>query len=118
MAHDAMQCGFCTPLRDGGRGVYGPLAGGAGATEPSDAENSLEALAGHVCRCGAQVGTRAAIRDACAGRFDGPGEGGPPLRRPGQGHRRRKIHRGRDAPGDVGRQVSAGGCAPRRGGLH
>lgn len=77
LAHDAMQCGFCTPgfvmegaaFMDRWRATYG-------ATEPSDAELA-EALAGHVCRCGAQVGIRAAIRDACAGRFDGPEKEAP-----------------------------------------
>lgn len=77
LAHDAMQCGFCTPgFVVEGAAFMDRWRAEHGATEPSDAELA-EALAGHVCRCGAQVGIRAAIRDACAGRFDGPEKEAP-----------------------------------------
>lgn len=77
LAHDAMQCGFCTPgFVMEGAAFMDRWRAEHGATEPSD-EELAEALAGHVCRCGAQVGIRAAIRDACAGRFDGPEKEAP-----------------------------------------
>ena len=70
MAHDALQCGYCTPgfvveaiaFHDRWRAERG--------TEEPAQEQVVEALAGHLCRCGAYVGIVAAVRDACAGRFD------------------------------------------------
>src|SRR3954469_23753573 len=71
MAHDALQCGFCTPgfiveavaFHDRWR------AGGA-AGMPSREEIGA-ALSGHLCRCGAYEGIFRAVAEACAGRFDG-----------------------------------------------
>src|SRR4051794_3410589 len=70
MAHDALQCGFCTPgfiveavaFHDRWR------AGGA-AGMPSREEIGA-ALSGHLCRCGAYEGIFRAVAEACAGRFD------------------------------------------------
>ena len=71
MAHDALQCGFCTPgfiveaaaFHDGWRATKG-------AAVPSREEIGA-ALSGHLCRCGAYDGIFRAVADACAGRFDG-----------------------------------------------
>jgi len=78
LTEDALQCGFCTPgfvveaatFCDAWRAEHGEV-------EPSDAEVG-RAMAGHLCRCGAYVAIAAAIKGACAGRFDGPS--GPPPR--------------------------------------
>ncbi|MDO8400958.1 MAG: molybdopterin-dependent oxidoreductase [Bradyrhizobium sp.] len=71
MAHDALQCGFCTPgfvveaaafcdswRRDKGTAI------------PSREEIGA-ALSGHLCRCGAYDGIFNAVAAACAGHFDG-----------------------------------------------
>jgi xanthine dehydrogenase YagR molybdenum-binding subunit len=71
MAHDALQCGFCTPgfvveataFHDRWRVARGTAA-------PSREEIAAE-LSGHLCRCGAYEGIYRAVADACAGRFDG-----------------------------------------------
>ncbi len=72
MAEDALQCGFCTPgfvveavaFFDRWRAEHG-------ATAPP-AEVVEEALAGHLCRCGAYAEIVAAVQGACAGRYDDP----------------------------------------------
>jgi xanthine dehydrogenase YagR molybdenum-binding subunit len=71
MAHDALQCGFCTPgfiveaaaFHDGWRATRGTAA-------PSREEIGA-ALSGHLCRCGAYDGIFGAVAAACAGQFDG-----------------------------------------------
>src|ERR1700755_2659819 len=71
MAHDALQCGFCTfgfivgavAFHDGWRATNG-------TTAPSRDEIGA-ALSGHLCRCGAYDGIFRAVTDACTGRFDG-----------------------------------------------
>ena len=71
MAHDALQCGFCTPgfiveavaFHDRWRGTKG--------TAVPSREEIGAALSGHLCRCGAYDGIFRAVADACAGRFDG-----------------------------------------------
>jgi xanthine dehydrogenase YagR molybdenum-binding subunit len=76
MAHDALQCGFCTPgfiveaaaFHDAWRAAHKQA-------EPSR-EEIAAALAGHLCRCGAYAGIYRAVAEACAGRFDGA-EPGP-----------------------------------------
>jgi xanthine dehydrogenase YagR molybdenum-binding subunit len=70
MAHDALQCGFCTPgfiveaaaFHDGWRAAKG--------TAIPSREEICAALSGHLCRCGAYDGIFRAVADACAGRFD------------------------------------------------
>jgi xanthine dehydrogenase YagR molybdenum-binding subunit len=70
IAHDALQCGYCTPgfvveaiaFHDRWRRERG--------TEEPSREEVVQALAGHLCRCGAYPGIIAAVSDACAGRFD------------------------------------------------
>ena len=71
MAHDALQCGFCTPgfvveavaFHDRWRAENGTAA-------PSR-EQIGAALSGHLCRCGAYDGIFNAVAAACAGQFDG-----------------------------------------------
>jgi xanthine dehydrogenase YagR molybdenum-binding subunit len=71
MAHDALQCGFCTPgfvveaaaFCDSWRAARGNAA-------PSREEIGA-ALSGHLCRCGAYDGIFNAVAAACAGQFDG-----------------------------------------------
>jgi xanthine dehydrogenase YagR molybdenum-binding subunit len=65
---DALQCGFCTPGM-----IMSAVAfcdqwqkNGGGATRPS-ATAVKEAMAGNLCRCGAQPGIINAIQAACAG---------------------------------------------------
>jgi xanthine dehydrogenase YagR molybdenum-binding subunit len=72
-AHDGLQCGFCSPgfameaaaFHDEWRSVHA-----AGVT-PSRAEIA-EALAGHLCRCGAYAAIYEAVAAACAGLYDDP----------------------------------------------
>jgi xanthine dehydrogenase YagR molybdenum-binding subunit len=71
MAHDALQCGFCTPgfiveaaaFHDGWRATKG--------TATPSREEIGAALSGHLCRCGAYDGIFGAVAAACAGQFDG-----------------------------------------------
>ena len=71
MAHDALQCGFCTPgfiveaaaFHDRWRATKG--------TAVPSREEIGAALSGHLCRCGAYDAIFRAVADACAGRFDG-----------------------------------------------
>ena len=71
MAHDALQCGFCTPgiiveaaaFHDHWRATKGTAA-------PSRQDIGA-ALSGHLCRCGAYDGIFSAVAAACAGQFDG-----------------------------------------------
>ncbi len=70
MAHDALQCGFCTPgfvveavaFHDTWRSAHG--------TRVPERDDIAAALAGHLCRCGAYAGIYRAVADACAGKFD------------------------------------------------
>ena len=70
MAHDALQCGFCTPgfvveataFHDRWRTAQGTAA-------PSS-EEIAAALSGHLCRCGAYEGIYRAVAEACIGRYD------------------------------------------------
>ncbi|MGI5122188.1 molybdopterin-dependent oxidoreductase [Marinactinospora thermotolerans] len=71
-AHDAMQCGYCTPgfvveaaaFVDRWRAEHGDVDPGRAAV--------ATAMAGHLCRCGAYEGIYAAVRAACAGEHDDP----------------------------------------------
>src|SRR4051794_15438923 len=59
IAHDGLQCGFCTPGQ-----IMSAIAliqeGHAG----SDAERVREAMSGNLCRCGAYAGITQAVLDA------------------------------------------------------
>ncbi|MDJ0757665.1 MAG: molybdopterin-dependent oxidoreductase [Ardenticatenaceae bacterium] len=70
MAHDGLQCGFCTPgFIMEGIAFYKAWRASQGTARPSR-EEVANALAGHVCRCGAYQGIYEAIQSACAGEFD------------------------------------------------
>jgi xanthine dehydrogenase YagT iron-sulfur-binding subunit len=59
IAHDGLQCGFCTP---------GQIMSAIGliheAQAGSDPERISEGMSGNLCRCGAYVGIHAAVMDA------------------------------------------------------
>ena len=78
LAHDALQCGYCTPgfvvdavaFVDRWRATNGDA-------EP-DRHTIADALAGHLCRCGAYEGIHRAVAAACRGEHDEPtAEPGP-----------------------------------------
>ncbi len=70
MAEDALQCGFCTPgfvveaaaFCDRWRAEHGDC-------QPERTQVA-QALAGHLCRCGAYASIYAALQKACAGEYD------------------------------------------------
>lgn len=78
-AHDALQCGYCTPgfvieaaaFMDRWRAEHGDTA--------PDREVIADALSGHLCRCGAYAGIYAAVAAACTGAYD-TAEASPPPR--------------------------------------
>lgn len=71
MAHDALQCGFCTPgFVVEATAFHDRWRNARGTTAPSR-EEIAAALSGHLCRCGAYEGIYRAVADACAGKFDG-----------------------------------------------
>ncbi|MFC3502605.1 2Fe-2S iron-sulfur cluster-binding protein [Micromonospora krabiensis] len=77
IAHDAFQCGYCTPGQIcSARGVLDELAENwpsavtgdlTGAVEPSDAE-IRERMSGNLCRCAAYPHIVAAVREAVQAR--------------------------------------------------
>ncbi|MEV0719342.1 2Fe-2S iron-sulfur cluster-binding protein [Asanoa sp. NPDC050611] len=64
IAHDAFQCGYCTP----GQlcSAIGMLAEAAAPQDLDDAEIS-ERMSGNLCRCGAYLGIVAAVREVAGG---------------------------------------------------
>ena len=58
VAHDGLQCGFCTPGQI--MSAVGMLAEGHGETD----DDIREHMSGNLCRCGAYPNIVAAIRDA------------------------------------------------------
>ena len=71
IAHDALQCGFCTPgFVVEATAFHDRWRAAKGTTTPSR-EEIASALSGHLCRCGAYEGIFRAVAEACAGRFDG-----------------------------------------------
>jgi xanthine dehydrogenase YagR molybdenum-binding subunit len=73
MAHDALQCGFCTPGFIVEAAAFHDRWRAAAATATPSREEIGAALSGHLCRCGAYDGIFRAVAEACAGRFDGDG---------------------------------------------
>ena len=71
MAHDALQCGFCTPGFIVESVAFCDSWRAAKGTAMPSREEIGAALSGHLCRCGAYDGIFRAVADACAGRFDG-----------------------------------------------
>jgi xanthine dehydrogenase YagR molybdenum-binding subunit len=79
MAHDALQCGFCTPgFIVAAVAFHDRWRAEKGAAVPSREDIGV-ALSGHLCRCGAYDGIFRAVADACAGRFDGKDVSAPRL---------------------------------------
>src|SRR3954462_688049 len=71
MAHDALQCGFCTPGFIVEAAAFHDRWRAGGAIGTPSREDIGAALSGHLCRCGAYDGIFRAVAEACAGRFDG-----------------------------------------------
>lgn len=70
MAHDALQCGFCTPgFVNEAIAFYDNWRKEHGKAEPSRDEVAL-ALSGHLCRCGAYLGIYEAVQRAVVGEYD------------------------------------------------
>jgi len=66
LAHDALQCGYCTP----GFLVRAARFVDEHRGERPDRESIAAALAGHLCRCGAYEQIYTAVAAACAGEHD------------------------------------------------
>src|SRR5207244_6516250 len=71
MAHDALQCGFCTPGFIVEATAFHDRWRAANGTAVPSREEIGAALSGHLCRCGAYEGIFNAVAAACAGQFDG-----------------------------------------------
>src|SRR6267142_1119012 len=71
MAHDALQCGFCTPGFIVEAAAFHDNWRATGGTATPSREEIGAALSGHLCRCGAYDGIFQAVAEACAGQFDG-----------------------------------------------
>lgn len=70
MAHDGLQCGFCTPgFINEGIAFYERWREAHGTATPAH-EEIATAMSGHLCRCGAYIGIYEAIQRACAGAYD------------------------------------------------
>jgi xanthine dehydrogenase YagR molybdenum-binding subunit len=71
MAHDGLQCGFCTPgFVNAAIAFHRSWRSERGTARPTR-EEIAAALSGHLCRCGAYLGIYEAVASACEGRFDG-----------------------------------------------
>ncbi|MFE9933846.1 molybdopterin-dependent oxidoreductase [Streptomyces sp. NPDC005533] len=69
---DALQCGYCTPgFVVEAAAFYERWRATHGRTRPGR-EQIADALAGHLCRCGAYEGIFRAVAGACAGAYDTP----------------------------------------------
>jgi xanthine dehydrogenase YagR molybdenum-binding subunit len=71
MAHDALQCGFCTPGFVVEAVAFHDQWRAAKGTAVPSREDIGAALSGHLCRCGAYDGIFRAVAAACSGQFDG-----------------------------------------------
>ena len=71
MAHDALQCGFCTPGFIVEAAAFCDRWRAANGNATPSREEIASALSGHLCRCGAYDGIFNAVAAACAGQFDG-----------------------------------------------
>src|SRR5262249_28282802 len=71
MAHDALQCGFCTPGFIVEASAFHDRWRAAKGTAAPSRDEIAEAFSGHLCRCGAYDAIFRAVAEACAGRFDG-----------------------------------------------
>jgi xanthine dehydrogenase YagR molybdenum-binding subunit len=71
MAHDALQCGFCTPGFIVEAAAFCDRWRASKGTATPSREDIGAALCGHLCRCGAYDSIFHAVAAACAGHFDG-----------------------------------------------
>src|SRR5690606_24318354 len=71
LAHDALQCGYCTPGFVVEAAAFMDRWRQERGTDRPERKDIARALAGHLCRCGAYAGIYQAVADACAGVFDG-----------------------------------------------
>ncbi len=80
LAHDGLQCGYCTPgFIVGATAFVDRWRAEHGSAEP-DRHTIADALAGHLCRCGAYEGIYAAVAAACRGDSDDAATSAPPAR--------------------------------------
>jgi len=71
LVHDALQCGYCTPgFITEAIAFHERWSAEHGSGHSPSREAIAEAMAGHLCRCGAYPGIYEAVRAACAGEFD------------------------------------------------
>ncbi len=77
MAHDALQCGFCTPGFIVEAAAFHDRWRAARHAATPSREEIAAALSGHLCRCGAYENIFRAVAEACAGRFDGDNVSAP-----------------------------------------
>src|SRR5882757_5575532 len=77
MAHDALQCGFCTPGFIVEAAAFHDRWRTSKGTATPSREDIGAALAGHLCRCGAYDGILRAVAEACTGHFDGESVASP-----------------------------------------
>jgi xanthine dehydrogenase YagR molybdenum-binding subunit len=74
LAHDALQCGYCTPgFINEGIAFYNDWRRQQPKARPTK-DQIAKAMAGHYCRCGAYQGIYEAMMDACEGKYDGAAE--------------------------------------------
>lgn len=77
LAEDALQCGFCTPgFIVESVAFFEKWRAEHGLSTPSKREVS-DALAGHICRCGAYTSILTAVISACEGKYDTGPDFGP-----------------------------------------
>ncbi len=69
MAHDGLQCGYCTPGFVVDAATFVDRWQREHGTSEPDRHTIADALAGHLCRCGAYEGIYRAVAAACRGDF-------------------------------------------------
>ena len=70
MACDGLQCGYCTPGMINSAIVFFEKWRAEKGTNTPSKEDIIDAMSGHLCRCGAYPGIFEAISKACSGEYD------------------------------------------------
>jgi xanthine dehydrogenase YagR molybdenum-binding subunit len=70
MAHDGLQCGYCTPGFVVEAAAFVDRWRSEQGTRRPDRDAIADALSGHLCRCGAYEQIYGAVAGACEGHFD------------------------------------------------